>query len=80
MLDRPPSPELTPRAKGAQRWRRWKARHKRGRILVKVEVDDHAVAQALINSRRLSETETQRRELVERALAEVIADWATRWR
>jgi hypothetical protein len=76
MLDRPPPRSRSP---GAARKRRWKARRRRGEAVYRLIVNEHAVAEALINSTRLSPVETTHRESVERALAEVLADWAAEW-
>jgi hypothetical protein len=70
---RPPSPN-------ALRLQRLRARRKAGRTVYQIETDEHAVAQALIRSLRLSEAETQDRKRIERALADVVAEWAEHWR
>jgi hypothetical protein len=73
MLDRPPSP-------AAQRQRRARARRRNGHVIRRVDVDEHALATALIASGRLSEAEALRSDLVERELGRLIADWTERWR
>jgi hypothetical protein len=63
----------------AARQARSRARRKRGETVYRVIVCEHAVAEALIESGRLSPDEALRRDLVERALGSVLGDWATRW-
>jgi hypothetical protein len=76
MLERPP----TRRQQAAARKRRWKARQRRGEAVYAVIADELALAHALIKSERLTEAETARRDLVERALAALVADFAAQWR
>jgi hypothetical protein len=61
------------------RWRRWHERHKQGRALLQIEVDPHAIADALIDSARLTAEQTGSRRMVQQALADVVAEWAARW-
>ena len=69
-------PEAT--SKAAQRTRRSRQRRRRGVISVRLDVHERAI-EALIESGRLSETKSRDRQLVERELAVVLADWAKRW-
>ena len=68
------------RSAGAARWRRWKARHRRGRVLLQVEVDEHALAAALIASDRLSTDAALDRKRLVAALEHVVADFIAQWR
>jgi hypothetical protein len=72
MLDRPPSA-------AALRSRRKRTRRKRGVVVYSIEAKEADVIEALIRSNRLSEAETRQIDLIEAALAEVIADWTRRW-
>jgi hypothetical protein len=68
------------RSAGAARWRRWKARHKRGRVLLQIEVDEYGLVEALIASDRLSaDAALDRKRLVE-TLEHVVADFIAQWR
>lgn len=64
----------------AVRQRRARARRKAGLVPISLEIEENAIAEALIASGRLTEAESARRELVGRELAAVVADWAARWR
>jgi hypothetical protein len=46
----------------------------------RIDVDECALAEALILSGRLSEAEALRPELVERELSALVADFISRWR
>jgi hypothetical protein len=57
--------------------RRWRARRKNPvRVVSLVEHERDAVLHALIKSGRLSQAEVSRRNLVERELSLLIAEWA----
>jgi hypothetical protein len=73
MLDRAPSP-------AANRARRWRWRRRNGLVPRRIDVDEHALAEALIASGRLTESEALRPELLERELAALVADFISRWR
>ncbi|WP_374634385.1 hypothetical protein [Ferrovibrio sp.] len=60
-------------AAAAARNRRRRARAKAGMVVLAVEVEEFALADALIETGRLSETEC-RKELA-RAISKLIADW-----
>ena len=64
---------------GAKRQQRARARRRNGVAVVRVEIPFDEVVHALLNSTRLTETEALRPADIERALAEVITDWAGRW-
>jgi len=57
---------------------RWRRRH--GLSPHPIDVDEHALAEALILSGRLTEAEALRPELVRRELAALVADFICRWR
>jgi hypothetical protein len=73
MLERPPFPAAA-RARRA----RWRRRH--GLVPRRINVDEHALAEALILSGRLTEQQALRPELIERELAALVADFIGRWR
>jgi hypothetical protein len=73
MLDRPPSPAAV-----RQRRKRWRRRH--GFVPRTIDVDEHALAEALILSGRLTEAEALRPSLIERELSALVADFIARWR
>lgn len=91
MLQRSPPPKpaadraheraraLVERTSGAERARRHRARRKDGRASLRIEVPEAVVVEALIASGRLSEAGALSRQAVERAVGEVIQDWAARW-
>jgi hypothetical protein len=68
------------RALNCERQRRQRDRENRGRKCYLLEVDDVALAEALIASGRRTEEETQRRVLVHSAVIEIINDFIERWR
>jgi hypothetical protein len=73
MLHRLPS-----RAAARARRSRWRRRN--GLVPRTIDVDEHALAAALIASGRLTEAEALRSELIERELSALIADFILRWR
>jgi hypothetical protein len=72
MLDRSTSPN-------AVRSRRKRARRRLGERVYRIPTCEADVIEALIRSRRLSEAETRRADLIDAALGEVVGDWAKRW-
>jgi hypothetical protein len=68
------------RSPSADRKRRYRARQRRGRVVVGVEVDRDAVLLALLASGRLGEAEALQPDQVAAALGDVIEQWARRWR
>jgi hypothetical protein len=63
----------------AERQRRCRARRKAGEERYVVVIPETVVVEALLRSGRLSEPEALRRDLVERALVDVLVDWSRRW-
>jgi hypothetical protein len=72
VLDRPSS--------AAARARRSRWRRRNGLVPRRIDVDEHALAEALIASGRLTEGEALQPDLVERELAALVADFISRWR
>jgi hypothetical protein len=59
------------------RQKRWRQRQKVPvRVVGRVEYERDVVVRALIHTFRLSQAEAGRRDLVERALSTLIAEWA----
>jgi len=56
-----------------------RARRRKGAIVLSVEVDEHALAEALFESGRLPPDQCLRRPLVERTVGEILRDWTQRW-
>jgi hypothetical protein len=76
MLDRrPPAP--SPGALRARR-KRWRRRH--GLVPYRIDVDEIALAEALILSTRLTEAEALRPDLVARELQSLVNDFISTWR
>jgi hypothetical protein len=73
MPDRPP-------LSAAERARRKRWRRRNGLAPWTVNVDENALAEALIATGRLTEAESARPELIERELSALIADFILRWR
>jgi len=63
----------------AARMRKLRRRRRQGLVPVQIEIDEHRLANALIESRRLSPDETLRRGLVERELNHLIQDFIERF-
>jgi len=72
VLDRPPAPLFAPAASAGAA--------ATGSLPRTVDVDEHALAEMLIASGRLSEAEALCPELIERELSALIADFISRWR
>ena len=70
---------LAARRSAAGRQCRRRDRARRGVVVRPIETDDQMTITALLNSGRISDAEALRREFVERALAQVLAEWAARW-
>jgi hypothetical protein len=70
-------PEPTPAALRARRTR-WRRRN--GLVPYQIDADEHALAEALILSGRLTEGEALQPELVGRELSALVADFISRWR
>jgi hypothetical protein len=66
------------RAAGA-RQRRSRARRRAGLVLLKVEADEHRLAEALIACGRVTAAEGLQRSRIEQEVSELVQDWITRW-
>jgi hypothetical protein len=64
----------------AARVQRYRRRRRLGEIVLRVAVDEHALVSYLISTKRVSEAEALDRRLIERAVADVMADLTGRWR
>jgi len=64
----------------AIRARRTRWRRRNGLAPHRIDIDEHALAEALILSGRLTEAEALRPELVGRELSALVADFILRWR
>jgi hypothetical protein len=73
MLDRSAS-------SAAVRARRSRWRRRNGLVPRTIDVDEHALAEALIASGRLTEQEALQPVLIERELSALVADFISRWR
>jgi hypothetical protein len=63
----------------ALRQRRWRARQRNPvHAVYQIEFERDAVLRALLNSGRLTQAETERRDFVGRALCSVIAEWTAK--
>jgi hypothetical protein len=60
----------------AERQRRSRARLKHGKRTYRLDLLEHAVANRLIEEKRLTEAEALQQDLVEHALAVVVHEWA----
>jgi hypothetical protein len=67
------------RSAAAARQHRCRARRRRGVALLRVEVDEFRLVDALLWAGRLNEAESRRRSLVEAAVAQVLKDFIVRW-
>jgi hypothetical protein len=63
----------------ALRQRKCRARRRQGTVVLHVEAHEFRLIDALLASGRLSEDESQRRGLVEKAAARLLEDFAQRW-
>ena len=63
----------------AAKVRLYRQRQRLGQIVLKVVVEEHALATFLIESGRLTAAESMVRSKVEAAVAEVLTDLAARW-
>ena len=69
----------SPAARSAARKRRFRQRQKAGAVILRVEICEHALAEALICSGRLSETAALDRGATEREAARIISEWSQHW-
>src|SRR5262245_21387559 len=81
-IKRGPDPTRTVRPPSAAATRgRWhRCRRRNGLVPRTLDVDENALAEALIAAGRLSEAEALRPDLIERELSALIADFISRWR
>ena len=63
----------------ARRQRRIRQRKRRGLVVLQIEVHEHRLLDALLQTRRLNEEASRRRSLVEREVGHLLDDWARRW-
>jgi hypothetical protein len=63
----------------AARQRRKYERKRAGLICLRIEAHEHTLAQALLNSGRLTADGALRRALLERAAGEILEDFVQRW-
>src|SRR5262245_5824183 len=63
----------------AVRQRRRRARRNKGRGVYYVEANEHETAEALIASGRVRDDQSANRKVIERALAQLLADFNARW-
>jgi hypothetical protein len=71
VLDRPASP------RDRQRKARWRRRN--GLVQYRIDADEHALAEALIASGRLTEAEALHPDMVRRELSALVVDFIARW-
>jgi hypothetical protein len=64
----------------ADRQAAYKARQRQGEAILAVRCNYHAVIEALLDSNRISESDALDRHKVEEAVADLVRDWALRWR
>ena len=64
----------------AVRARRKRARRRQGLAIFYIEANEARMIEALLAAGRLTEAEALERPSVERELAQVLVDWARRWR
>lgn len=63
----------------ARRKRRFRERQKAGAVVLRIEICEHQLAEALIVSGRLSDAEAMHRAELERAAAAILEQWAHSW-
>jgi hypothetical protein len=63
----------------AARQRRCRTRRRQGTVVLHVEAHEFRLVDALITAGRLTEDESQRRPLVEKAAAALLDDFTQRW-
>src|SRR5262247_1801554 len=68
-----------PGRSSAARQRRARERARNGKCILRLEIDEHLVAAALIESHRLTEDQALDRRTVEREVAAILEQWAARW-
>lgn len=68
------------RTPSAAKKRRWRARQRNGVVVLPIEVNEHDVAAAMIESGRLDERQALDRAELKRAAEILVREWAQRWR
>jgi hypothetical protein len=68
---------VSPPARKKQR--AYRSRQRNGLIVLRVEVPEIALAEALIASNRLCVSDTANRQAVEHQVADILAEWVSRW-
>ena len=74
MLERAPSHDPA-----AVRQRRARARRRQGMVSLRLDVHEHRLAEALMVSGRLTDTQALERRQIEHELAKLVEDWIRRW-
>jgi hypothetical protein len=64
----------------AQRQRQCRKRRRSGSVVLRVEVPEVDTIEALLRAERLGEAAALNKAEVERAVGQLLADWAKRWR
>jgi hypothetical protein len=70
---RPPA-----RARAAARQRRWRRRQKQGEVVLKISINEHALAGALIVAGHLDEADAVDRARLEAKVGELLSAWTKR--
>jgi hypothetical protein len=73
------SQSMLARTPAALKKRRYRRRRRDGMIAPHVQFHEHAFAEALITSKRLTEQQALRRELLTREAESILAEWTDRW-
>jgi hypothetical protein len=68
------------RTPAALKKRRYRRRLRDGKIVLKLEVDECELAEALIAAERLTEAESTQRDALTRATESMLRDWCDLWR
>ena len=80
MLDRQRSAsKAAERRRAADRQRRSRQRRRAGESVYRIAVQEAQTIEALLRAARITEIEALRRDRVEQALAELVADFVKRW-
>src|SRR5262245_64758299 len=72
--------DMLARTPAAAKKRAYRRRLRAGRIVLKLEVSEADLAEAMIAAERLTEAETTRRDALNRAAEGVLTEWCERWR
>ena len=67
------------RSSAAQRQHRCRARRRQGVAVLRIEANEFRLIDALLALNRITEAESQRRGLVEKATAKLLDDVIARW-